>query len=200
MNMSLDWLHGTPFNIKEWQISERGDLKEGTPLHEALFFTTDRSFANASGGGGHVNVYRANVQPGARILDLSDPGKTCSIPDSEAFRKLVVGVRPGLCNIQCVYKEYWEQGWRTGQIMKYAPRPDDWEMVDVAKRAVQTEKVDIFAKVIIQEVTRDCIEDIVKAAKEAKYQAIIGNEFQSGVTYPILIVLDPSILTTPDKV
>ncbi|TCV51377.1 hypothetical protein EDB99_10743 [Pseudomonas sp. 460] len=52
----------------------------------------------------------------------------------------------------------------------------------------------------IQKLTRDCIEDIVDAAIAAGYQAVAGNELQSGVTYPLLIVLDPSILTAPVKV
>ena len=56
------------------------------------------------------------------------------------------------------------------------------------------------AKVIIQIHTRNCIEDIVDAAIKSKYQAIIGNEQQWGVTYPILIVIDPSILTPPVQV
>lgn len=200
--MSLDWLHGTPFNIEKWDVSERGDLKDGTPLHKALFFTTDRGFANASGGSGHVNVYRANVKAGARILDLSDPGTTCSVTDSEEFRKLVVGIRPGRSNIQCQYQEYWEIGWRTGMVMKYAVREGDRPM-EMAQYYLQHEPSTmngIKAKIAIQAHTRDCIEDIVDAAIKARYQAIIGNEQQWGVTYPILIVIDPSILTRPVKV
>lgn len=52
----------------------------------------------------------------------------------------------------------------------------------------------------IQKTTRDCIEDIVDAAIAAGYQAVAGHELQSGVTYPLLIVLDPSILSAPVKI
>jgi hypothetical protein len=45
-----------------------------------------------------------------------------------------------------------------------------------------------------------CIEDIVDASRVAGYQAVAGNEMQDGVTYPLLIVLDPSILTSPVNV
>ncbi|BFT64286.1 hypothetical protein [Pseudomonas moorei] len=41
---------------------------------------------------------------------------------------------------------------------------------------------------------------IVDASILAGYQAVAGNELQDGVSYPILIVLDPSILTSPVKV
>mgnify|MGYP007013227764 FL=1 len=49
-------------------------------------------------------------------------------------------------------------------------------------------------------ITRQCIEDIVDGAIKSGYQAVAGNEPQYGVTYPILIVLDPAILTPPIEV
>lgn len=52
----------------------------------------------------------------------------------------------------------------------------------------------------LQKTTRDCIEDIVDAAIAAGYQAVAGHELQNSVTYPLLIVLDPSTLSAPVKV
>ena len=58
----------------------------------------------------------------------------------------------------------------------------------------------IVARNAIQMATRDCIEDIVDASIAEGYQAVAGNEMQTNTTYPILIVLDPSIITPPVKV
>ncbi|MNR34875.1 hypothetical protein D3C85_1526810 [compost metagenome] len=86
--------------------------------------------------------------------------------------------------------------------MKYAVRPGDLQMEQMARLALnQSETADgQRAWNLLQQSTRDCIEDIVDASIAAGYQAVAGNERQYGVTYPILIVLDPNILTSPVKV
>ncbi|WP_426158115.1 hypothetical protein [Pseudomonas sp. TSRC2-2] len=136
------------------------------------------------------------------MLDISAPGVTCSPEESENLRRLVVSRRPGKGNIQAEYLEYWVNGWWTGDIMKYAPRPGDLQMELMAHLALNQRKTPAgqHAWNLVQQITRDCIEDIVDAAIAAGYQAVAGNERQDGVTYPILIVLDPSILTSPKKV
>ncbi len=148
------------------------------------------------------NVYQSTLRPEARVLDISAPGVTCSPDESENLRRLVVSRRPGKGNIQAEYLEYWVNGWRTGEIMKYAPRPGDLQMELMAHIALNQRKTAAGQQAwnILQRITRDCIEDIVDAAIVAGYQAVAGNERQDGVTYPILIVLDPSILTSPVKV
>ena len=208
MNIFTDWLHGTPSTITQWTLSGRGALKGSAPLHKGLFFTTSRVFAlgsalgSAGGAKASQNVYQANLKPGARVLDISAPGVTCSPEESENLRRLVVSRRPGKGNIQAEYPEYWIAGWRTGDIMKYAPRPGDQQMELMAYLALEQRNTAAgqHAWNVLQQITRDCIEDIVDAAIAAGYQAVAGNERQDGVTYPILIVLDPSILTSPVKV
>ena len=208
MNIFTDWLHGTPSTITQWTLSGRGALKGSAPLHKGLFFTTSRAFAlgSARGSAGQStaspNVYRATVRPGARVLDISAPGVTCSLDESENLRRLVVSRRPGKGNIQAEYPQYWVDGWRTGGIMKYAPRPGDQQMELMAYLALNHRNTvpGQHAWNLVQQITRDCIEDIVDASIAAGYQAVAGNERQDGVTYPILIVLDPSILTSPVKV
>ncbi|MDD1011664.1 MULTISPECIES: hypothetical protein [Pseudomonas] len=136
------------------------------------------------------------------MLDISDPGVTCTPQESEQLRQLVVSRRPGKGNIQAEYQEYWENGWRTGEIMKYAVRPGDLQMAQMAHLALYQRETaaGLRAWNLMQQTTRDCIEDIVDASIAAGYQAVAGNERQYGVTYPILIVLDPNILTSPVKV
>lgn len=203
MNIYTNWLHGTPSTITQWTLTGRGDLKGGLPLHKGLFFTTNRTFAEGSGGwsdGGATapNVYQANLIPGAQVLDISDPGVTCTSQESETLRKLVAARRPGKGNLQCETTEHWVNGWRTGHIMKYAPRPEDERRLFLLTQPHTVDGRRAWNE--IQTFTRDCIEDIVEASSEAGYQAVAGNEFQSGQKYPLLIVLDPTILTPPVKV
>ena len=208
MNIFTDWFHGTPSTIAQWTLTGRGALKGSAPLHKGLFFTTNRVFAlgsalgSAGGSEASPNVYQATLKPGARVLDISAPGVTCTPQESEHLRQLVVSRRPGKGNIQAEYLEYWVNGWRTGEIMKYAVRPGDLQMEQLARLALnQRETADgQRAWNLLQRITRDCIEDIVDASIAAGYQAVAGNERQDGVTYPILIVLDPNILTSPVKV
>lgn len=204
MNIYTDWLHGTPSTITQWTLTGRGALKGNVPLHKGLFFTTNRTFAQGSGGwsdGGATapNVYQANLIPGAHVLDISDPGVTCTFQESETLRKLVAARRPGKGNLQCETEKDWNIGWRTGRIMKYAPRPEDERRVFLVTQKLHTTD-GRRAWNEIQTLTRDCIEDIVEASSIAGYKAVAGNEYQSGQKYPLLIVLDPSILTPPVKV
>ena len=86
--------------------------------------------------------------------------------------------------------------------MKYAVRPGDQQMAQMAELALNQRQTAAgqLAWNLLQKTTRDCIEDIVDASIAAGYQAVAGNEQQYGVTYPILIVIDPNILTSPVKV
>ena len=135
MNIYTDWLHGTSSSITQWTLAGRGAVKGQTQLHKALFFTTDPFFAKFSGGQSPT-VYMANLLPGAHVLDISDPGVTCSREDSEQLRAAVAGMRPGKGNILCEYPYNWNKGWRTGEVMKYAPRPGDQMMAYLAHMAI----------------------------------------------------------------
>lgn len=204
MNIFTDWLHGTTSTIHEWTLTDRGQEKAGSPVHKAIFFTSDRQFALLSGGSptGNPNVYQASLKLGAHVLDISDPGTTCRTQESEDLRKRVVSCRPGKGNVFAEYTPYWESGWRTGGIMKIGLRPGDAYMAEMSRLALYERKTaeGLHAWNVCQQATRDCIEDIVNASRAAGYQAVSGNEMQDGVTYPLLIVLDPSILTSPVKV
>ncbi|HBO1619467.1 hypothetical protein ACPA0O_18480 [Ectopseudomonas chengduensis] len=201
MNIYTDWLHGTSSSITQWTLAGRGAVKGQTQLHKALFFTTDPFFAKFSGGQSPT-VYMANLLPGAHVLDISDPGVTCSREDSEQLRAAVAGMRPGKGNILCEYPYNWNKGWRTGEVMKYAPRPGDQMMAYLAHMAINFRDTSegMQAWNTVQMITRQCIEDIVDGAIKVGYQAVAGHEQQDGVTYPILIVLDPAILTPPIKI
>lgn len=210
MNVFTDWLHGTPSIITQWSLNGRGALKGITPLHKGLFFTTNRKFATESGQvhGANYHLYQTTIKPESLVLNISVPGVTCTHQESEHLRQLVASRRPGKGNIQCEYELHWKNGWKTGDIMKYAPRPGDEVMAKMADLAVQHRNTaedrqtaeGLHAWNLCQMITRECIEDIVEASIEAGYQAVAGNERQDGVTYPILIVLDPNILTTPVKI
>ena len=204
MNIFSDWLHGTSSIISDWKLTDRNVQKGGAQLHKALFFTTSRPFAALSSGvpAANTNVYQANLMPGARVLDISDPGVTCSFQQSNALRLRVVGLRPGLCNVQALKQQDWEQAWRTGDIMKYfigSANDKIAKYAYVLNNMPNTPQA-VAAWNAIQKATRDCIEDIVDASIAEGYQAVAGNEKQSNNTYPILIVLDPSIITPPLKV
>lgn len=205
MNFSTNWLHGTKWTITAWTLQGRGPLKGATPLHKALFFTSDRSFAEGSSGvsGKAVNVYQSTINEGSNVLDLSKPGVTCTPDESENFRKRVMQCRPGKTNVQAEYPEYWEKGWQTGAIMKLAHREHEAEKMQMMEYLATYQRdtpVGIDSFNLIQKMTRDCIEDIVDAAIAAGYQAVAGNELQSKLTYPLLIVIDPNILSAPVKV
>lgn len=202
MSASTNWYHGTVSTISDWKIGGRGAIKGAMSLHEGLFFSSDHSFAKLSADArdGACNVYSSTLTPKAKILDLSNPGVSCLSSDSESFRDLVRNIRPGKGNIQADYKEYWEAGWKNGHMMKYAPRPHEAEEIQKLFLLAQTQrhtKEGAESYNLIQSMTRNCIEDIVQAGRKAGYQAIIGNEFQYQKTYPILIVLDASVLSPP---
>ncbi|MFT5766663.1 MAG: hypothetical protein ACI9DH_000480 [Halioglobus sp.] len=203
MDYLSDWFHGTSSKFSQWKIESRhANLKNGMPLHGGLFFTKSLLFAKQSveayATNGHV--YKTSVLPGIVMLDLSCPGETCTTAESESFRKVVRNVRPGKGNAQVDYQHYWQEGWKTGEMMKFAPPPHEaayyQNLHHIALREPDTIQ-GVAIKNHLQAITRDCIEDIVTAGKLAGYQAIVGNEFQSGVSYPILIVLDSTILTSP---
>lgn len=206
MDFLTDWFHGTNSEFSQWKIDGRtANLKNGMPLHRGLFFTKSLLFAKQSvqayATNGHV--YKSSVLPGKAILNLSRPGETCTTVESESFRKAVRNVRPGKGNAQVDYQQYWQEGWKTGEIMKFAPPPheaDRYQKLHHLALEFPGTAQSIAIMNQLQAITRDCIEDIVTAGKLSGYQAILGNEQQSGVSYPILIVLDSSILTVPELV
>ncbi|WP_223508756.1 MULTISPECIES: hypothetical protein [unclassified Pseudomonas] len=205
MSFSTKWLHGTTSTITEWTLDGRGAIKGPMPLHKALFFTSNRSFAEGSSGssGSGANVYQTTIKAESNVLDLSKPGVTCTTQESEIFRKRVMMCRPGKTNIQAEYQQHWEAGWQTGAIMKYAHREHEEEQMKRMHYLAMYKRdtpEGIASYNHLQKTTRDCIEDIVDAAIAAGYQAVAGHELQSSVTYPLLIVLDPSILSAPVKV
>lgn len=201
MTIYTDWLHGSTSTINEWTLTNRSQTKGGSPVHKAIFFTTDREFALLSGGcaTGDPKVYKANLKSGSHVLNLSDPGRTCTTRESEDLRELVAGRRPGKGNVFAEYPYYWENGWRTGGMMKLGERPGDEYMTAMCRLALTEPKTpeSIHAWNVCQQATRDCIEDIVDASRAAGYQAVVANEMQYRKTYPLLIVLDPKILTSP---
>lgn len=204
MDYLTDWFHGTNSRFSQWKIDGRpANLKNGMPLHRGLFFTKSLLFAKQSvqayAANGHV--YKSSVLPGKAMLNLIRPGETCTIAESESFREAVRSVRPGKGNAQVDYQHYWQEGWKTGEIMKFAPSPHEAEHYQRLHHLAlafpgTTQSIAVFNQ--LQAITRDCIEDIVTAGKLSGYQAILGNEQQSGASYPILIVLDSSILTPPE--
>lgn len=184
-------------------IAGRGELKGLAPLHKGLFFTTSLEFAKKCAGPvTSCSVYQAALQPDAHVLDISDPGVTCTFQESEQMRHLVAKRRLGERSIQCEFRESWEEGWRTGSIMNYSTRPGDRQIAYISHLAFYDRHADGGQRVMnmMQIITRQYIEDIVEAAIEAGYQAIAGNERQDGKTYLILIVLDPVIMTAPVKI
>jgi hypothetical protein len=204
VNIFSDWLHGTTSIITHWKLTGRNVQKGGAQLHKALFFTTSRPFAELSSGAHarNTNVYLANLIPGARVLDISDPGVTCTFKESNDLRLRVVNLRPGLCNEQALNQQDWENAWRSGDIMKYFIGKTNIKMAmyaQVLKYMPGTPQA-VAAWNAIQKATRDCIEDIVDASIAEGYQAVVGNEKQTHNTYPILIVLDPGVITPPVKV
>lgn len=130
MNIFSDWLHGISSIITDWKLTGRNVQKGGAQLHKALFFTTSRPFAELSSGvpARNTNVYLANLIPGAQVLDISDPGVTCTFDQSNALRLRVANLRPGLCNMQALKQPEWEKAWRSGDIMKYFIGPTNIKM------------------------------------------------------------------------
>lgn len=184
-------------------IAGRGKLKGLAPLHKGLFFTMSLEFAKKCAGPvASCSVYRAALHPDAHVLDISDPGVTCTFQESEQMRHLVAKRRQGERSIQCEFRESWEEGWRTGAIMSYSTRPGGRQIAYIAHLAVYDRHTDGGQRVMnmMQIITRQYIEDIVEASIEAGYQAVVGNERQDGETYPVLIVLDPNIITFPVKI
>jgi hypothetical protein len=179
MNIFTDWLHGTPSVITQWMLTGRGALKGLAPLHKGLFLTTSREFATGSAGiGASPNVYQSALKTDARVLDISDPGVTCTSQQSEELRELAAGRRPGEGYIQYEYQAFWESGWRTGEIMKYALREGDLKMAHWAHLALHQRHTNDGQRAwnMMQMITRQCIEDIVDASIQAGYQAVAGNE------------------------
>jgi hypothetical protein len=203
MNVFTDWFHGTRSIVSQWDLVGRAAVKNNTPLHKGLFFTTSIPFATGCIDGEKGHVYRSTVNQGAHILDMTAPGQTCTVAESEKFRNLVISCRRGKGNVQAEDRHSWERGWVSGEIMKYLPRHSEAIQMQTTFALAMNERhteLGIRSFNFLQKLTRDCIEDIVEAAIKAGYQAVAGHEIQFRVTHQILIVLDPSILTPPVKV
>lgn len=200
--MGSKWIHGTEVYFEKWKLPLGKQLhKGGMESHTAIFFTTSREYALGAANGSGA-LCSASLTEGSNVLDMNN----CSISQSEEYRKQCS--KKSICskNPQILYPEYWQQGWASGQIMKYAASSEQefeamQEKVNLAINHGNTIE-GIAAHRELQTLTRALIEELVKSARELGYDAVIGNEIDtlhpSGPkTYPIMFVLNHRRLTKP---
>lgn len=200
--MSSKWIHGTEVYFSKWKLPlGKQPHKGGMASHSAIFLTTSKEYAlgAANGSGG---LCSASLIKGSNILNMNN----CSSSQSEAYRKQCSNKALGSKNPQILYQEYWQKGWASGQIMKYAASSEHefknmQQKVNLAINHRYTPEGAVAHREL-QSLTRDVIEELVVSAKELGYDAVIGNEIDTlhptgPKTYPILFVLNHNKLTNP---
>lgn len=200
MNKGL-WLHGTAIHFDEWKLPlGKQSHKGGINAHSAIFFTSSNEFAlGASNGSG--GLCSSVLDKSAKILDMNK----CSDSESEKYRIQCTQKKLNSRNPQVIHKQYWTQGWKSGSIMKYAASSQaEYESIQ-AKLAIHLRHTPQGLKALndMQQLTRDVIEELVIAARELNYDAVIGNEIDTlhptgPKTYPIMFVLNHKLLSPPN--
>lgn len=202
MALNTNWLHGTEVFFCDWKLPiGRPPHKRGLDALSGIFFTSDEPYAigASEGTGGLCSV---KLLPGFKVLDMNK----CSAVESEMYRKQVEKKKIAKNNVQVVYPQYWNEGWKSGLIMKYAPLCEKEQqmlykknILAVTKKSTQ-EGISAFNE--LQLLTRNYIDELVVAAKELGYDAVVGNEIDTldprgPQTYKILFVLNPACITPP---
>jgi hypothetical protein len=202
MNNVSKWIHGTEVHFNKWKLPlDKQPHKGGMESHTAIFFTTSSTYAlgAANGTGG---LCSASLIENSNVLDMNN----CTSSQSEKYREQCSKKRLGSKNPQILYPEHWRNGWKTGNIMKYAASSE-------AEFAAMQEKVKLAihhketpqgaaAHNELQILTRSVIEELVASARELGYDAVIGNEIDTlhatgPKTYPIMFVLNHNKLSEP---
>ena len=201
-SLQEQWIHGTEVYFEEWLLPlPKPKHKGGLEAHSALFFTTNKEFALvcANGTGGLVSTA---IKSDAKVLDMGN----CTPEESEAFRLQALSKQVSSKNRQVASKDYWEEGWKNGSIMKYAPS-SEIEMVRLQQKlhlALNYEDTyeGAAASNEIQILTRNNIEDLVCAANDLGYDCVIGNEIDTrhkdgSKTYRIMFVNNVDSIFAP---
>lgn len=207
MNSQKIWLHGRRFYFEEWVMpSSQKTHNRGLSTHAAIFFTTGEDYAlrAAYGSGG---LCSANLKEGAHVLDMTN----CSEQASEQYRRQVMKSYMGSRNSHVLDSQRWRHAWMTGSIMKYSAAcppltPEEYALLkEKARQAVHEKHTPegALAYFSLQYLTRLTIDELILAARELNYDAVIGNDMdkppgsEKPQTYEVLFVLNPHVLTPP---
>jgi len=196
------WLHGTEVHFNQWKLPLPKKLKHknGMAPHSALFFTLSRKYAidSSEGTGGLVT---STLIPSANVIDLN----TCTDSESDAFRRQVLTKETACDNQQYLTLENWREACKTGSVMKYAPPAEKEPFLRALHYQSQNEFHTNAGRIAwnqLQLLTRNNIEDIVLAAIDLGYDAVITNEIDTldplgPQTYPIMFATKANVLTKP---
>ncbi|WP_207002552.1 hypothetical protein [Trinickia mobilis] len=193
------WFHGTaaePFSA--WQFPP--PPPPFMSPHSAVFLSPDREFAADAGN----RVCSASLQPDARVVNVLSDREA-----SESLRTQLARSRLGSRHAYVRDRAAWRERWETGEIMRYAT--DDvsiqrrvaqrWPDVERYRAGARDEQASA-AWLMVQNLTRDWIEEIVIAARGQGVDALIGWEVDSDHpagtrAVQVLFALTPRALTAP---
>lgn len=205
------WYHGTDATqFGEWKCPppRKSDFDVA---HSAIFFTRNETFARTAG----PNVASVQIRSNAKIVQPALPSK-----QSIRLRKeLLRGCELAAYNRFARTDKDWQTAWRSGAIMRFETAVNDRKAQDaVCLYLNEAERLlrnvlpnDVSSQIspeqgrrlAMQNFTRGWIEELIRAARRCRFQAVQGAEIDrhSGETPPParswLAVLDPTILSEP---
>ncbi|WP_291608232.1 hypothetical protein [Comamonas sp.] len=206
--LNVTWLHGTKSKKFATWICPPPPPGPADVPHSAIFFTSDRSFAEGAG----TNIAAVQLHAYAKIITPVQGGT-----QSSKLRKALLS---NPLAAQCkwlVDDNAWIGAWSTGEIMRFAYDKQNLKAVVVVegmvhrlaaqlqnmlKGQISNEDIHRHAQLCL---TRAWIEQIVKVARENGFQVVHGLEVDRGehqqgpaVAMPWLAVMDQSVISAPN--
>lgn len=207
--LNVTWLHGTKSEkFATWTCPPPPPGPAEVP-HSAIFFTSDRSFAEGAG----TNIAAVQLHPDAKIITPVQGGTQ----SSKLRNALLSSHRLAAQCKWLVDDKAWIGGWSTGEIMRFAYDKHDRKAVMVVEQAVadiaaQLRKLikgQMSNEAILKHaqlcLTRAWIEQIVQVSRKSGFQVVHGLEVDKGehqqgpaVAMPWLAVMDQSVISAPN--
>jgi hypothetical protein len=202
MSSNKIWMHGTQVHFNSWKLPLEKQVHKGDmEPHGGIFFTTSKEYAlgAANGSGG---LCTAKLKESAKTLNMNN----CTGSQSEQYRiqcsKQILGAK----NPQILYAQHWQQGWKSGNIMKYSASSEAENVVMQRKAnlAINSKHTPEGAAAHneLQLLTRSVIEELVVSAKELGYDAVVGHEIDTlhptgPKKFEIMFVVNHHVLSDP---
>lgn len=201
------WFHGTKMRFTNWKCPPP-QHSPADVAHSALFFTTNRTFAECAG----QHICCVQLAPATKVITPAQGG------DQSAMLRRKLRKSNPLAS-HCAWLEddsAWTSAWATGEIMRFAydkRSAQASQAVGTAVAAIAINLKKIIATPLPEHLimtqanqclTRAWIEQIVREAAAMGYQAIHGAEMdrcptsEAGyVAQPWLAVMDQAVIAAP---
>lgn len=197
------WFHGSTQRFDVWQFPP--PPKPNDPLlakHTAIFFTSDRAFAEEVAGNVAGNVGRVSLSSTAKILDTTFNYEAAERLRCELLRDDLVS------RMDNVDHDFWHSGWVSGAVLRVQytnPEVGHYyqNKADTLSRTMGISNEE--ARIIVaHNSSRELAEAICVAARRLGFDAIFGHEIDRHtevgrvIAQPWLAVLSTGCVTDPE--